>query len=230
MKIAILTAFKSEADFLTCHLERQHDECYVFESECDLYAAGARMSFDLLILGRFIADQNLASIFVRIRALFSAELPVLVLAYRDLACEMAAISRPGRADHIIVPVSPERLIARVDAMLGRVPGIARVVTEECYGEYRFCHGERKVWVRGQRVALTAKQYEFALLLFRNLSKPLATPYIRQVVWHQEAEMKSRTIDSHASVIRSKLNLRPRNGYILSTVTRYGYMLERLTHA
>jgi two-component system OmpR family response regulator len=101
---------------------------------------------------------------------------------------------------------------------------------ETFGEYRFVHTEQGVFVADKFIGLTRKQYNFALLLFRNLSRPVSTAHIRQTVWNQSAPVVSRTIDSHASVIRSKLKLRPRNGYILCSVYRYGYILDQLhTH-
>ncbi|MFT5371611.1 MAG: two-component system response regulator RegX3 [Lysobacterales bacterium] len=42
-------------------------------------------------------------------------------------------------------------------------------------------------------------------------------------------VNTRTVDTHISRIRSKLNLRPENGWQLSSVYHYGYRLERLTN-
>jgi two-component system, OmpR family, response regulator len=106
-------------------------------------------------------------------------------------------------------------------------GVQTLQNDETFGEYRFVHSEQGVFIADNFIGLTRKQYDFALLLFRNMSQPVSIAHIRQTVWNQSAAIVSRTIDSHASMIRSKLNLRPRNGYILSSIYRYGYLLEQL---
>ena len=44
------------------------------------------------------------------------------------------------------------------------------------------------------------------------------------------DVPSRTMDTHISRIRSKLNLRPETGFKLTPVYNYGYRLEQIKSA
>ncbi len=81
---------------------------------------------------------------------------------------------------------------------------------------------------GEPVALTAKEFGLALLLFRNVHRALSRGHILEAIWGRNPDLPTRTLDMHISRIRSKLELRPQNGYRLAPVYSYGYRLERLT--
>jgi len=66
----------------------------------------------------------------------------------------------------------------------------------------------------------------ALFLFQNLGRLLSRQYLQGQLWGtQMADAITRTLDTHISPIRSKLNLRPENGFHLVSVYGYGYRLE-----
>ncbi len=64
-------------------------------------------------------------------------------------------------------------------------------------------------VRGTAVAVTQKEFDLALLLFQHLSRPLSRAHILDVIWKQATEIPSRTMDTHVSMLRSKLGLAAR---------------------
>jgi len=65
------------------------------------------------------------------------------------------------------------------------------------------------------------------MLFDNLDKILSREYLLRHIWNVSAAVQSRTVDTHISRVRSKLNLRPENGWRLSSVYHYGYRLEQV---
>ena len=99
---------------------------------------------------------------------------------------------------------------------------------ETFGDTHFDDSAGAVTRDGKTVVLTAKEYALAQLLFRNLHRALSRTYILETVWGNEPNLNSRSLDMHISRIRSKLELRPQNGYRLAPVYSYGYRLERLT--
>jgi len=97
------------------------------------------------------------------------------------------------------------------------------------GGYLFESLTHSVSHAGLRTTLTQKEFALALLLFNNLGRPLSRAYLQESVWGLEAEnaLPTRTIDTHISRGRSKLQLQPEQGFRLSTVYGYGYQLEQV---
>ncbi len=75
--------------------------------------------------------------------------------------------------------------------------------------------------------LTQKEFQLAVLMLRNVGKPLSRGHIREMVWGRGSDVPSRTMDTHVSRVRTKLDLRPEHGYLLAPVYSYGYRLEHL---
>jgi DNA-binding response OmpR family regulator len=89
-------------------------------------------------------------------------------------------------------------------------------------------GRSQVQIEGRSVTLTQKEFELALLFFRHLGRPLSRAYIHETVWSRDAELSSRTLDTHVSRVRNKLDLRPAAGFRLVPVYSFGYRLEQIT--
>jgi DNA-binding response OmpR family regulator len=54
---------------------------------------------------------------------------------------------------------------------------------------------------------------------------LSRGYILQRLWNNTVDLSTRTLDMHTSKLRTKLCLRPENGYRLQTIPGYGYRLD-----
>ena len=67
--------------------------------------------------------------------------------------------------------------------------------------------------------------EVAVFLFQNIGRLLSRKHLLEAVWGIEAEVSSRSLDTHVSRLRSKLGLVPENGYRLAAIYSVGYRLE-----
>ncbi|MBN3811461.1 response regulator transcription factor [Paraburkholderia sp. Ac-20347] len=102
-----------------------------------------------------------------------------------------------------------------------------MVEKKVFGDYEFDPGSKRVFVRDNSVTLRHKEFELALLLFKHMSLPLSRSQILDAIWRQGLGILSRSLDTHVSMVRTKLSLRPENGYLLRPVYGYGYGLERI---
>jgi DNA-binding response OmpR family regulator len=179
--------------------------------------------FDLLVLDRHTPGLSGDEVLRWIRQNLTERLPVLFMtrasdaAHRDIDAD----------DHLVKPVSAAALLARVGVLLRGAFHREPMAEKEVFGEYEFEPGAKRVHVRGNAVTLTHKEFELALLLFKHLSRPLSRSHILDAIWKQAAAIPSRTMDTHVSMLRSKLGLRPENGYRLMPIYGYGYRLERI---
>ncbi len=94
-------------------------------------------------------------------------------------------------------------------------------------EYRIdCAGGTITRDDGAPFDLTAKDFELAILLLRNVGRLLSRSHIHDAVWGRSTSVSSRSLDTHVSRIRNKLGLTPGNGWQLKAVYAHGYRLER----
>jgi DNA-binding response OmpR family regulator len=137
----------------------------------------------------------------------------------------------GADDYMVKPLGKRELLARIDALARRARPSARAdegVLE--YGRLSVDFRNRLVRLDGALVAMTQKDYELAVFLLRNIGRLLSRAHILEAVWGQSADINTRTVDTHVSRIRGKLQLVPENGWSLSAVYQHGYRLERVDAA
>ncbi|MNT34803.1 Sensory transduction protein regX3 [compost metagenome] len=80
-------------------------------------------------------------------------------------------------------------------------------------------------MHGRPVPLAPKEFDLAVLLFRNLGSVVPRQAMVDQVWRHHIEPTSRTVDSHLSRVRTKLSLWPHNGVRLSSVYGLGTRLD-----
>ncbi|MFM7341444.1 MAG: helix-turn-helix domain-containing protein, partial [Betaproteobacteria bacterium] len=95
------------------------------------------------------------------------------------------------------------------------------------GDYVFDQKAKTLTIKGELIELKHREYELAYLLFSRLGELLSRKYLQESVWGGQADAVSRTLDTHISRLRVKLDLRPENGFRLSSVYSLGYRLESL---
>jgi DNA-binding response OmpR family regulator len=119
------------------------------------------------------------------------------------------------------------LLARLHALLRRAypEQTGEILTS---GDYVFDQKAKTLTHKGRLLELKHREYELAYLLFSRLGELLSRKYLQESVWGGQADVVSRTLDTHVSRLRVKLDLRPENGYRLSSVYSLGYRLEALS--
>ncbi|MGV2287359.1 response regulator transcription factor [Trinickia sp. YCB016] len=227
MRIAVLDDDPAQTDFVCQTLAAAGHVCHAFGEGRALVKQLRRQTFDLLVLDWNVPDMSGEDVLNWVRQSVSDRLPVLFMTSRSRETDITSMLNIGADDYVVKPVPAAVLLARVGALLRRAYQLNPAVTKEVFGEFEFDLSAKHVRVKGAAVTLTQKEFELALLLFQHLSRPLSRAHILDVIWKQAADIPSRTMDTHVSMLRAKLGLRPENGYRLTPIYGYGYRLERL---
>ncbi len=227
MRIAALDDDEAQAETVSRLLSEAGHSCQTFHAGKALIAALRRETYDLLVLDWNLPDLTGLEAIAWARENLASPPPILLLTGRSDEGDVVKGLNAGADDYVIKPVQPTVLLARVNALLRRAYPENGGGGIETFGDYAFNIPADTVAVRGEAVALTAKEFGLALLLFRNTHRALSRAHILEAVWGRNPDLPTRTLDMHISRIRTKLNLRPENGFRLAPVYSYGYRLERL---
>lgn len=187
------------------------------------FAVG-RESFDVLVLAWNLPDAMGISVMRRLRQVGN-QVPVLFLTVRDAEEDDVEALDAGVDDYLIKPLWKEELIERLLTLVRRGSMIRSNSKELQYGYFHFNLYDQTVAFQENLIQLTKNEYRLALLFFLNIGRPLSRGYLRDEVWGVDSKVSARTMDTHASRVRRKLNLRPDNGFYLTPVYNYGYRLE-----
>jgi len=228
MWIAVLDDDPADAQSIRAALDGQAYDLRVFAKKADLAASLRKTTFDLLILDWNLPEGTGLDIVTLVKRTVPSPPPILMVTARVDEADVVKALEHGVDDYIAKPISPPLLLARVRALLRRAfPALPNGM--ERYGGYEFDLVKSEVRFDGETTpALTPKEFALSLLLFRNANRALSRDYIASSVWGWNAELSSRTMDSHISKLRLKMGLRPQNGVRLSPVYGFGYRLETLS--
>ena len=227
MRIAVLDKDRSQADLICQVLTSAGHTCQTYDSGKDMLANLRKDSFDMLILDWQVADLPGAEVLRRAKEKMSATTPMMFITNTSAEDDIVAGITAGADDYMIKPLRRGELVARVQALLRRAYPAQNGAEQLQFGPYIFETRPGRLLRDGALIDVTHKEFYLALLFFRNIGRPLSRAYIHEAVWIRETAIPSRTMDTHVSRVRNKLQLRPENGFRLVPVYSYGYRLEKL---
>lgn len=164
---------------------------------------------DLMLLDLALPDASGLDVLREIReadgivSRFDPRLPVIVLTGRGADRERVRGLEFGADDYVVKPFVYEELRARIAAVLRRVEqrrsGPLRV------GEIVVDPARRRAWVGGREVQLSKKEFALLHVLASDPHRVFSKRELLGEVWGVRAPTKTRTLDSHASRLRRKLD-------------------------
>lgn len=229
MRVAILDDDPHVLESVSTAMSHAGFTCKTYRLSRELMQDLKRESFDLLMVDWLLPDLPGIEVIKAVRTQLNSEMPILLVTARDAERDVIEALDAGADDYMVKSSRTGELVARVRALLRRTrtkPEVERVFE---LGPFKLDTRTHDAWRTGKHIELTQKEFNLALLLLKNIGKPLSRGHIREIVWGRGTEVPSRTMDTHISRVRSKLDLRPDSGFLLAPVYSYGYRLEQLDH-
>jgi len=228
VRVAVLAQTPEETALLAEMLDAAGLRPQRYDTLPSLLADSSRCDLALIALSALghTPHRTLANL----RAASEQKLPLLLIADAPVDENLLASLLDEDDDYLLKPVRRAELVTRLRVQAKRAwphhPAWSGIELDGfIFDPHLLCA------TTGTRtVELTHKEFELALLLLQNLGRPLSRAYLLERLWPEDAGQASRTLDTHVSRVRNKLGLRPENGYRLSPVYSFGYLLERLAPA
>ena len=157
------------------------------------------------------------------------DVPVLILTARSEEADKVRGFRFGADDYVTKPFGLLELLGRVNALLrragapGRMNGSAHSASERIvFGEIEVRPSTHGVFRRGFPVTLRPKEFELLMALLRRKGAIVPRLDLLRDVWGYDAEVVSRTVDTHVAELRRKLEDDPTHPRYILTVRKAGY--------
>jgi len=184
------------------------------------------LPFDLIVLDVMLPYRNGLDVCRAVRQLGLAT-PILILTVRDQIVDKVVGLNLGADDYMTKPFEAAELIARIQALLRRVP----IRTGQ--GVYEF--GSIRVDVRrgevirdGKKIYLTAREFQLLCYLIERTGSTVPRTELLQSLWGYGAGAFTRTVDTHVASLRQKLEDNPGRPELILTTPGVGYKFVGLS--
>lgn len=129
-------------------------------------------------------------------------LPVIVATARDAVSDRIAGLNAGADDYVLKPFDLDELVARIRALLRRRAGHASPVL--ACGTLTLDPARREVHLRGEPVALSAREFSLLEALMQRPGAVLSREQLEDAVWGWQQEVGSNAVEVHLHNLRRKL--------------------------
>ena len=222
MRVGLLEDDVDHAALLTQALLGAGHSCEVYPSAARFMQAMVRETFDVLVLDWMLPDMTGLEVLDWLRQR-QDRTPVLFVASRDAEQDIVQALTHGADDYLVKPPRSAELLARLGALKRRAESL-QGSTALLVAPYEFDLVSNVVRRHGEIIDLTERQFQLALVLFRNAGRLLSRQYLLEAVWGLNAQIQTRTLDIHVSQLRNLLALAD-NGWRISSIYAHGYRLE-----
>ena len=185
---------------------------------------------DLIILDLMMPKIDGLQACMKIREF--SNVPVIMLTARGEDADKIIGFECGADDYIAKPFNILELKARVRALLRRAGQTAQKEKNANRlerGAIAIDVDQRAAWKNGQRVDLTAKEFDLIELFLRNPGRVYSRENLLNLVWGYEYIGEFRTVDVHVRRLREKLEPDPANPEYILTKWGVGYYFSSQTN-
>jgi len=213
---AIVMAVKDELAF-------EGFEAHAAGSGPEALAMARSIRPDVLLLDLMLPGMNGFDVCRTLRPERS-DLWIIMLTVRGQEADRVTGFEAGADDYVTKPFSLRELVSRIKVGLRRANG-REVARRERFGAIDVDLAAHRVLKSGEPVELTPKEFEILALLMRRAGEVITRDEFLDAIWGQDVHVTHRTVDTHVSSLRRKLEADPDHPILVVGVRGVGYRLE-----
>ena len=182
--------------------------------------------FDLILLDLMLPDGSGLDLCKKIKSNSETEAtPIIILTAKDDEVDKVVGFELGADDYVTKPFSVRELILRVKAILKRSDTKTKEVVEveRQFGDLKIDVDSHEVHVDSQLIELTALEFRLLKELVEKRGRVQSRDQLLSEVWGYNAEVTTRTVDTHIKRLREKLGSM---GKYVQTIRGVGYKFSR----
>ncbi len=146
--------------------------------------------------------------------------PIIMLTAKGQEVDRIVGLELGADDYMVKPFSPRELSLRIKAVLkrGKIKEVKKDVLRAA-GPLCVNIPKHEVTVDGKKIVLTLMEFKLLALLMQRAGRVQTRDTLLLDVWGMEAEIYTRTVDTHIKRLREKLG---KAGKLIETIVGLGY--------
>ena len=180
-------------------------------------------TFDLVVLDWMLPGRDGIEVLKVLRARDTST-PVLLLTARDAVPDRVLGFEAGADDYLIKPFAFAELIARIRALLRRVPTAESL--RRRLGDLTLDLETRTVWRGGRRIDLTSREFDLLAYFLRQPGQVVTREMLAKDVWREtkRATPLDNVIDVHIAHLRRKVDT-GHSTTLIQTIRGVGFVLR-----
>lgn len=224
MKILLIEDDQEISEMLTNFLATEHFEivtAFDGKSACKKFFSD---TYSLILLDLMIPEISGIEVMKTIRE--NSTVPIIIISAKDSDSDKTLGLGLGADDYITKPFSVTEVLARIKANIRRTTQYAanNVMEKSTYtmGNLTINTNDYSVMKNGEKLELTAKEFEILKLLIKNPNKVYTKEQIYSTIWNDVYFGDENAVNVHISRLRSKIEDNPHNPQYIVTVWGIGY--------
>jgi two-component system response regulator RegX3 len=223
-KVLVVEDEASFADALTAGLGREGFEVSIATDGAEALAVFDDVDPDLVLLDVMLPKLTGIEVCRQLRK--KTQTPIIMLSAKGEEIDAVVGLEVGADDYVTKPYRLRELVARMHAVLRRVPSGAEpalmVSDALSVGGVSLDPAQHRVEVDGEEITLPLKEFELLHLLLANAGRVLPRDTLIDRVWGHDYVGDTKTLDVHIKRLRTKLEDDPSQPVRITTIRGLGY--------
>jgi DNA-binding response OmpR family regulator len=213
------------AEVVARYLERAGYGATIASDGLSAIEAAGRNRPDLVVLDLMLPGIDGLEVMRRLRNQGRDRIAVILLTAKGEESDRVTGLRLGADDYMVKPFSPAELVARVDAVLRRIDTPQSQQAPIELPDMAIDPSGRHVYVRGEEVQLTQREFELLLFMARHPGQVFSREQLMDAVWQYSFYSDTSTVTVHMRRLRSKIERDPARPDHIQTVWGVGYRFQ-----
>jgi two-component system, OmpR family, response regulator ResD len=210
------------AEVVSRYLERAGYRTRVAADGAQALELVARQRPDLIVLDLMLPGIDGLEVMRRLRQPERERIGLILLTAKGEESDRVIGLRLGADDYVVKPFSPAELVARVDAVLRRVDTAPAQEAPIELSDMTIDPAGRQVYVRGEEVILTQREFDVLLFLARHPGQAFSRNQLMDAIWQYSFYTDTSTVTVHIRRLRAKIESDPGQPRHIQTVWGVGY--------
>ena len=160
---------------------------------------------DLILLDLMLPDTAGTDVCRNLRANpTTSKIPVVMLTAKGEEIDRVVGFEVGADDYVSKPFSVRELMLRIRAVIRRSKTTEPLTEVIEFGSLRLDRESHRVWVEDEEIVLTALEFKLLAAFVSRKGRVQSRDALLSDVWGIDAEVTTRTVDTHVKRLREKL--------------------------